>query len=71
MDLLWPGFLLLLGLIPLIVGFYLWRLHRRQRFTIRYSSLSLVREALPRQPRWRRQQRDPAPDAGGSSGAHL
>ena len=47
MGFLWPGFLLLLGLIPLILGFYIWILRRRQRFTVRFSSLVLVREALP------------------------
>src|SRR5512140_1281500 len=54
MDLLWPWFLLLLGLIPLLVAAYLWMLRRRRRFAVRYSSLSLVREALPQQSRWRR-----------------
>ena len=54
MDLLWPGFLLLLGLIPLLIAVYIWILRRRRRFAVRYSSLSLVREALPRQSRWRR-----------------
>ncbi len=53
MDLLWPGFLLLLGLIPLIVAAYIWVL-RRRRVTLRYSSLALVRAALPRQSRLRR-----------------
>jgi Ca-activated chloride channel family protein len=47
MDLLWPGFLLLLGLIPLLVAAYIWMLRRRRRFAVRYSSLSLIREALP------------------------
>lgn len=54
MNLLWPGFLLLLGLIPLIVAAYIWMLRRRRRFTVRYSSLALVREALPHQSRLRR-----------------
>ena len=54
MDLLWPGFLLLLGLIPLLIAAYVWMLRRRRRFTVRYSSLALVREALPHQSRWRR-----------------
>ena len=54
MDLLWPGFLLLLLLIPLLVAAYIWVLRRRRRFVVRYSSLSLVREALPHQSRWRR-----------------
>jgi hypothetical protein len=39
----------LLILIPLIVAGYAWQWNRRKRFTIRYSSLSLVREAAPRQ----------------------
>jgi Ca-activated chloride channel family protein len=54
MNLLWPGFLLLLGLIPLIVAAYIWILRRRRRYAVRYSSLSLVRAALPQGSRWRR-----------------
>src|SRR5437764_13992142 len=53
MSLLWPGFLLLLGLVPLIVVVYIWAL-RRRRVGLRYSSLSLVRAALPRYSRLRR-----------------
>ncbi len=53
MDLLWPGFLFLLGLIPLIVAVYIWML-RRRRPALRYSSLALVHEALPRGSRLRR-----------------
>jgi Ca-activated chloride channel family protein len=47
MALLWPGFLYLLALIPLLIAVYIWMLRRRRRFTVRYSSLALVREALP------------------------
>ena len=54
MDVLWPGSLLLLGLIPLLVAGYIWVLRRRRRFTVRYSSLALVRAALPRYSRLRR-----------------
>ena len=54
MNLLWPGFLILLGLIPLIVATYIWMLRRRRRFAVRYSSLALVRDALPHQSRLRR-----------------
>jgi Ca-activated chloride channel family protein len=54
MDLLWPGFLLLLGLIPLLAVAYIVMLRRRRRYAVRYSSLSLVREALPRQSWLRR-----------------
>jgi len=45
MDWLWPDLLLLLGLIPLTVAIYVRVL--RRRFTVRYSSLSFVKEAQP------------------------
>ncbi len=54
MDLLWPGFLLLLGVIPLILGLTMWVLRRRRRFALRYSSLALVRAAMPRPSRLKR-----------------
>ncbi len=54
MQWLWPWFLLLLLLVPALAGFYIWMLRRRRRFAVRYSSLSLVREALPRRSVWRR-----------------
>ena len=53
MEFLWPGFLFLLGLIPVLVGLYIWML-RRRRFAVRYSSLELVRAALPKRSSWRR-----------------
>src|SRR5689334_16674606 len=49
MNMLWPNFLYLLILIPLIVAVYIWQLRRRKRFAVRYSSLSLVREAMSHQ----------------------
>jgi Ca-activated chloride channel homolog len=54
MNLLWPGFLLLLVLIPVLIAAYIWILRRRRRFAVRFSSLSLIRAALPHQSRWRR-----------------
>jgi Ca-activated chloride channel homolog len=54
MEFQWPGFLLLLGLIPLIVAAYIWVLRRRRRYAVRYSSLALVRDAIPRTSRLRR-----------------
>src|SRR5215213_8387585 len=54
MEMLWPGFLFLLGLVPLFLVAYIRALRRRQRFTIRYSSLSLIREAIPQSSRIRR-----------------
>lgn len=54
MDVLWPGSLILLGVIPLLIAAYVWVLRRRRRLVVRYSSLSLVREALPHRAHWRR-----------------
>ena len=49
MSFLWPGLLMLLLLIPLAIGIYIWVLRRRRRFAVRYSSLSLIREAASKQ----------------------
>jgi Ca-activated chloride channel family protein len=54
MSLLWPGSLYLLLLIPLIIAVYILALRRRRRFAVRYSSLSLVREAAQGQSWLRR-----------------
>src|SRR4051794_30731361 len=54
MDLLWPGLLVLLVIVPLLIAAYIWMLRRRRRYTVRYSSLALVRAALPHFSRWRR-----------------
>jgi Ca-activated chloride channel family protein len=53
MNLLWPGILLLLILIPLLIAAYIWALRRRQT-AVRYSSLVLVKAAMPRFSRLRR-----------------
>ncbi len=53
MDMLWPGFLFLLVLVPLLIAVYIWMLRRRW-VAVRYSSLSLVRDALPRHSRIKR-----------------
>ena len=46
MHFLWPQFLWLLLLAPLLVVFYLWLLKRKKKTALRYASLSIVREAL-------------------------
>lgn len=53
MNLLWPWFLLLLLFIPLLITIYIWILRRRRKYAVRYSSLSLIQEALPKRARWR------------------
>lgn len=54
MQLLWPQFLLALLVLPALVAGYVWRLRRRKPAAVRYSSLSLVRDAIPRLSRIRR-----------------
>jgi Ca-activated chloride channel homolog len=54
MNFLWSWSLMLMGLIPLLVGLYFWMLKRRRRDALRYSSLILVRQALPQQSRYKR-----------------
>lgn len=54
MSLLWPWFLVLLGAIPLFILAYIWIQRRRRRFRVRYSSLSLIREAQPQRSLLRR-----------------
>ena len=54
MKFLWPSVFVALALIPLLILLYLWGQRRRRRFAVRFSSLSLVRAALPAQSRLRR-----------------
>ncbi|HJS28001.1 MAG TPA: BatA domain-containing protein, partial [Anaerolineales bacterium] len=54
MTFLTPWLLLLLLLVPLTLLLYLWNLRRRRRYAVHYSSLALVREAIPRRSRLRR-----------------
>ena len=53
MSFLWPGLLLLLLVVPAFIAVYIWML-RRRRVGLRFSSLTLVRAALPRYSRLRR-----------------
>lgn len=53
MSVLSPWLLLLFLLIPLLAAAYLWMLRRRRKHAVRYSSLSLIREAMPERSRWR------------------
>jgi Ca-activated chloride channel family protein len=54
MNLLWPSSLTLLLLLPVLVAVYIWLQRRRRRYAVRFSSLSLIRAALPAQSRLRR-----------------
>jgi Ca-activated chloride channel family protein len=54
MDFLWFDLLALLLLLPVLVGAYVWSLGRRRPEGVRYSSLSLVRDAVRGSSRLRR-----------------
>lgn len=49
-----PYVLLALLTVPVLAAAYVWQLRRRRHQAIRFSSVSLLRTALPRQRRWRR-----------------
>jgi Ca-activated chloride channel family protein len=48
--------LVLLGLliVPALVGAYLWQLRRKRKNAVRFSSVALIRQAIPRRSRWHR-----------------
>ncbi len=54
MSFIWPAGLLLLLTVPLALGIYWLVLRRRRRQAVTYSSLALLRAAVPRRSRWRR-----------------
>jgi Ca-activated chloride channel family protein len=54
MTFLWPQFLWVLGLLPLLVLAYWWLLRRRKKSAVRYASLGLVKAAMGGGPGWRR-----------------
>ncbi len=54
MQFIWPSALLLLLIVPVLLGAYVWAQRRRQRFALRYSSIWLVKDALGRGPGIRR-----------------
>ena len=51
---LWPEFLWLLLLLPLLVLLYMWLLRRKKKIALRYASLSIVREAMGKGQSFRR-----------------
>jgi Ca-activated chloride channel homolog len=49
-----PLALLALLLVPLLLGGYLWQLRRKRKNAVRFSSVALIRQALPKRSRWHR-----------------
>ncbi len=54
MTFLWPEFLWLLLVLPLLVLLYVWLLRRKKKMALRYASLSIVREAMGKGQSFRR-----------------
>src|SRR6186997_993947 len=54
MQFQWIGLLVLLAIVPILVAIYAWSQRRRRRSGARYSSLALVRDAMPGSARLRR-----------------
>jgi Ca-activated chloride channel family protein len=50
----WPWLLLALAVVPLALALYLAWQRRRRKYAVRFASLSLLRDAVPRRGRWRR-----------------
>jgi Ca-activated chloride channel family protein len=51
---LWPEFLWLLALVPLLIAAYVWILRRKRKTALRYASLTMVKEAMGAGQRFRR-----------------
>jgi len=49
-----PLALLSLLIVPLLAGGYIWQLRRQRRNAVQFSSIALVRQAIPKRSRWRR-----------------
>ncbi len=54
LNFIWPHLLWALMALPLLVALYLWLLNRRKKTTVRFASLSIVKDAVGKGPGWRR-----------------
>ena len=54
MTFLFPPGLWLTLVVPILIALYIWAQRRRQKYALRYASLSLVKEAMGRGPGIRR-----------------
>src|SRR5437879_4430183 len=50
----WPNMLWFLLLVPLLLAAYTWAQRRRQKYAVRFASLSLLKEAMGKGPGIRR-----------------
>ncbi len=54
MTFMWPSLLWLLLAVPVLVAVYWWLLRRKKKASLRFASLSIVREAMDTGPSFRR-----------------
>lgn len=54
MTFTWPLALLSLLAVPLLLGAYLLQLRRRRKMAVKFSSVALIRAALPKRSAWKR-----------------
>ncbi len=54
LTVMWPQFLWLLLAVPMLVAVYFWLLRRKKKLSLRYASLSIVKEAMGTSLNWRR-----------------
>ena len=54
MTFMWPMLLWLLLTVPLLIAVYMWLLRRKKKASLRFASLSIVREAMDAGPSFRR-----------------
>lgn len=54
MSFTWPLALLSLLVVPLLLAAYLWQRRRRRRAAVQFSSVALIRAAMPKSSSWRR-----------------
>jgi Ca-activated chloride channel homolog len=54
MTFMWPTLLWLLLAVPLLVAVYMWLLRRKKKASLRFASLSIIREAMDAGPSFRR-----------------
>ena len=54
MTFIWPQFLWLLPIVPLLVLVYVWLLRRKKKLVLRYASVAIVKQAMGRGLAWRR-----------------
>lgn len=52
-DFLWPTFLWLLLIVPLLAGLYVWLLGRRKQGALRYGNMGILKQAIG-PANWRR-----------------